>query len=233
MKKIVALISCLIVVLSLAVLPVSAAADGFDFLETASQFTVNGSIVGEGVVLITASDKVANANLRWAISVMLVPTETEGVYTVLFVHTGDGNDPAITLEEGQVLLGVHSSSSDPTQIGEYQNVNGKLAAMALEVGDTVTVSGVDLETGIVSADASIIVGAASAGDESVPETESTPADESTPANESVPADTSAPADSSETSADVPAGGDNTWIYIACGVAAVIIVAVVVVMVKKK
>ncbi|MBO5981795.1 MAG: hypothetical protein J6Q24_05040 [Clostridia bacterium] len=234
MKKIIVLFSCIALMLCLAVLPVSAAADGYDFLSTASQFFVNGSIVGEGVVLITNNDALPNANLKWAISVMLSATETEGVYTVVFVHTGDGNTPAITLEEGQVLLFVQSSSSDPAQIGEYQNVNGKLAAIALEIDDTVTITGIDLETGTVADDASIIAGASASTDESTPADESVPADESAPANESAPADTSAPADVSDNSAaEAPAGGNNTWIYIACGVAAVIIVAVVVVMVKKK
>ena len=239
MKKIIVLISCLVLVFSLAVLPVSAAADGYDFLSTASDFFVNGSIVGEGVVLITNNDSLANANLKWAISVMLAPTETEGVYTVVFVHTGDGNTPAITLEEGQVLLGVHSSTSNTDQASEYPNVYGKLAAQALEIGEVVTITGIDIEAGTVSADATIIAGGTVSEESDVyvpdgnvseePETESAPE-----ADESTPADTSAPADVSDNSvADAPAGGNNTWIYIACGVAAVIIVAVVVVMVKKK
>ncbi len=240
MKKIIVLVSCVALMLCLAVLPVSAEADGFDFLSTASQFQVNGSIVGEGVVLITNNDSLPNANLRWAISVVLNPTETAGVYTVAFGHTGDGNDPAITLEEGQILLGVHSASSNTDQASEYPNVYGKLAAQALEAGDTVTITGIDLEAGTVADDASIIAGGSTStdestpADESVPADESTPADESAPASESTPADTSAPADASDNSvADAPEGGNNTWIYIACGVAAVIIVAVVVVMVKKK
>ena len=239
MKKIIVLISCLVLVFSLAVLPVSAAADGYDFLSTASEFFVNGSIVGEGVVLITNNDSLANANLKWAISVMLAPTETEGVYTVVFVHTGDGNTPAITLEEGQVLLGVHSSTSNTDQASEYPNVYGKLAAQALEAGDLITFTGVDFAAGTVSADATIIAGGTVSEESDVyvpdgnvseePETESDPE-----ADESTPADTSVPADVSDNSvAEAPAGGNNTWIYIACGVAAVIIVAVVVVMVKKK
>jgi hypothetical protein len=239
MKKIIVLVSCLVLVFSLAVLPVSAAADGYDFLSTASEFFVNGSIVGEGVVLITNNDSLANANLKWAISVMLAPTETEGVYTVVFVHTGDGNTPAITLEEGQILLGVHSSTSNTDQASEYPNVYGKLAATALEIGEVVTITGIDIEAGTVADDASIIAGGTVSEESDVyvpdgnvseePETESAPE-----ADESTPADTSAPADVSDNSvADAPAGGNNTWIYIACGVAAVIIVAVVVVMVKKK
>lgn len=239
MKKIIVLVSCLVLVFSLAVLPVSAAADGYDFLSTASEFFVNGSIVGEGVVLITNNDSLANANLKWAISVMLAPTETEGVYTVVFVHTGDGNTPAITLEEGQVLLGVHSSTSNTDQASEYPNVYGKLAAQALEAGDLITFTGVDFAAGTVSADATIIAGGTVSEESDVyvpdgnvseePETESDPE-----ADESTPADTSVPADVSDNSvAEAPAGGNNTWIYIACGVAAVIIVAVVVVMVKKK
>lgn len=238
MKKIIILISCLALVCALAVLPVSAATDGFDFTSTATQVVVNGSIAGEDVVIITDSANISNANLKWAISVVLDLTDGgSGVYSVAFVHTGDGNDPAITLEEGQILLGVHSASSDPAQIDQYQNVNGKNAAMALEQGDTVVFTGIDFEAGTVSEGATIIAGGTVAEesdteDESAPADESTPADESVPADESAPADTSAPADSSDTS-EAPAGGNNTWIYVACGVAAVIIVAVVVVMVKKK
>lgn len=241
MKKIIVLISCLALVFSLAVLPVSAEADGFDFLSTASKFEVNGSVVGEGVVLVTVSDNIPTSNLKWAISVVLAPTDTEGVYSVVFVHTGDGTDPAITLENGQVLLGVHSSTSNTDQASEYPNVYGKLAAQALEAGDTVVFSGIDFEAGTVSEGASIVAGGTGAptdesepASESAPADESVPADESAPASESTPADTSAPADASDNSvADAPAGGNNTWIYVACGVAAVIIVAVVVVMVKKK
>ncbi len=238
MKKIIVLISCL-ALCALAVLPVSAEADGYDFVSDATQVVVNGSISGEDVVIVTESDKISTANLKWAISVVLNATDSTGAYSVAFVHTGDGNDPAITLEEGQILLGVHSASSDPAQIDQYQNVNGKNAAMALEQGDTVVFTGIDFEAGTVSDDASIVAGGAGAStdesepaNESAPADESVPADESAPASESTPADTSAPADSSDTT-EAPAGGNNTWIYVACGVAAVIIVAVVVVMVKKK
>lgn len=239
MKKIIVLISCLALVCALAVLPVSAATDGFDFVSTASQVLFNGSVVGEGVVIVTISDNIPTSNLKWAISVVLNPTETAGVYSVAFVHTGDGTDPAITLEEGQILLGVHSSTSNTDQASEYPNVYGKLAAQALEAGDLITFTGVDFAAGTVSEDATIIAGGTVSEESDVyvpdgnvseePETESAPE-----ADESTPADTSAPADASDNSvAEAPAGGDNVWIFVACGVAAVIIVAVVVVMVKKK
>ena len=237
MKKALVIFSCLVLVLSLSVLSVSAAADGYDFVSSAVQVVVNGSIVGEGVVIITESDNIPTANLKWAVSVVLDATETEGVYSVAFVHVGDGNDPAITLEEGQILLGVHSATSDPAQIDQYQNVNGKNAATALEQGDTVTFTGVDLEAGTVAADATIIAGGNANVDESAPADESTPADESVPADdESAPADDeSAPANTSDAVSESGEneGGNNTWIYIVCAVAAVVIVAVVVVMVKKK
>ncbi len=237
MKKILVVLSCLVLVLSLSVLSVSAATDGYDFVSTASQVSVNGSIVGEGVVIITESDNIPTANLRWAISVVLDLTDGgTGVYMVAFVHNGDGNDPAITLEEGQILLGVHSASSDPSFIDQYQNVNGKLAAQALEQGDTIAFTGIDFETGTVSDDATIIAGGTgSVVEESDPEEESVPATESAPADdESTPADTSVPADTSaEVSEGDNEGGNNTWIYIVCAIAAVLIVAVVVVMVKKK
>ena len=71
--------------------------------------------------------------------------------------------------------------------------------------------------------------------ESDPEAESTPADESKPADESVPADTSAPANNSaDNSADAPAEGGNTTLWIVLGVVgAVVVVAVIVIVSKKK
>lgn len=241
MKKVLVIVSCLVLVLSLSVLSVSAATDGYDFASTAKQVSVNGTVVGEGVVIITDGSLISSANLKWAISVVLDVADAKGVYIVAYVHTGDGNDPAITLEEGQILLGVHSATSDPAQSGEYQNVNGKLAAQALEAGDTVAFTGIDFETGTVSEGATIIAGGTGASveesdpeTESEPENESVPADDSVPEAESTPADTSAPADSSsDVSEGGNEGGGNAWIYIVCAIAAILIVAVVVVMVKKK
>ncbi len=47
-----------------------------------------------------------------------------------------------TLSDGQVLLAVHSASSDISTVGENQNVPGKLAAMDLAAGYLIAIVGI-------------------------------------------------------------------------------------------
>lgn len=115
----------------------------FDFTLAAKSIKVNGTIGGEDIVIITDNDHVAASNCKWTINVILKETGTANLYEVVSVTTGSGTVPDITLEEGQILFGVHSSSSLMDKIDEYQNVPGKLAAMALAAGDLIAVVGIE------------------------------------------------------------------------------------------
>ncbi len=122
--------------------PSEPVSDGYDFMETASSVKINESVTGESVRIFTTNEALLNSNTKWTINVVLALTEGSS-YKVVSVATGNGSNFAGTLEEGQILLAVHSSSSNPDDIGTYQNVLGKLAAMALEPDDVVIIEGLD------------------------------------------------------------------------------------------
>ncbi|MFA6730912.1 MAG: LamG-like jellyroll fold domain-containing protein, partial [Eubacteriales bacterium] len=122
--------------------PSEPAADGYDFMEAASSVKINEPVTGESIRVFTTNEALLESNTKWTINVVLALTEGNR-YKVVSVATGNGSNFAGTLEEGQILLAVHSSSGNPDDIGIYQNVLGKLAAMALEPDDVVIIEGLD------------------------------------------------------------------------------------------
>ncbi len=106
----------------------------YNFLKTASSVTVDGTVTGESVVIFTNDEAIANGNAKWSTNVLLAKKE-ECLYEVISSTPGDGNVPAITLEEGQILLAVHSDSTG-------QNKDGKAAATALAAGDLIAIVGI-------------------------------------------------------------------------------------------
>lgn len=82
--------------------------------------------------------------MKWSVNIVLDKV-ADGLYKAAGdAVPGSGSDPDITLKEGQIILAVHSSTSDPAQIDEYPNVYGKLNAMAIKAGMYIQLSGVDL-----------------------------------------------------------------------------------------
>ncbi len=114
----------------------------FDFTETAKSVSVNGSIASEDVVVFTTNEAIASGNAKWSVNVLL-DKEDDCLYKVVSATPGDGNNYAGTLAENQVLLAVHSSSSDIGMIDEFQNIPGKLAAAALVPGDLIAIVGIE------------------------------------------------------------------------------------------
>jgi len=103
---------------------------------------VDGSIVGEDNTIITTADAYAACNPNWAISVLLAPTSEANVYEVALAPVScpgspeKGIEAGINFEDGNIVLVAHSA---------YSNDNGtnweaKVAAMALKVGDKVTLA---------------------------------------------------------------------------------------------
>ena len=114
----------------------------------------DNKINGEDNVLIKDLATYEACNPNWAISVVLKPTETEGVYEVAApaVATPALNLPAdktavgvalekgINFDNGNIVLVSHSGYSYDPGEGKGQNYTGKLAALALKEGDKVQVS---------------------------------------------------------------------------------------------
>ena len=110
---------------------------------------VNGKIVGEDITVIDNADSYAAANPNWAISVLLAPTEEANVYEVALAPVVTPGSAAaavekgINFENGNIVMIVHSSASYAiieNDAVKYDNWTSKVAAMALKVGDKVTLS---------------------------------------------------------------------------------------------
>ena len=199
----------------------------------------------------TNTIKSSEGNFRWTSVVVAEPTDTTGIYRVVSVQdhltNGEGGtqDIAVTFPQGGFIYAAHfddSSEGSDTYINSQKN---KAKAHALEAGQLLTLSGVNISAGTKTADAVIIIGEAQVeqpSDDESSEVEVSP-DESSeePGNESSEVTTSPDEDSSvaanESSVDTTKGGDeenNTTlliIIIAAGVLA--IAAIVYVIVKKK
>ena len=247
MKRIFAVILAFSLAAVICVPAVSAATDGFDFLSTAKNCSFNTTLQGECVVIITGNDYITSANLKWAIAVVLDHSDGNK-YTVSAVNVGNGTDPSITLTEGQIVLGVHSSTSDTSLASEYQNVYGKNAAAALEPGDTVSFVGFDFDTLTMADGAMIVAGSVDDIEISEEPAVSDPVDVSSdePSEESVVSgdavsDTEAVSDSvvsdigssADESADVEETDNSVWLYVGIGAAIVAVAIILALTLKKK
>ena len=106
--------------------------------------TVNQPVTGEKATIITKQELIATSNLRYSVNIVLDKVD-DGLYKAAGdAVPGTGSDPDITLSEGQIILAVHSSTSDPALIDEYPNVYGKLNALAVKAGMYIQLSGIDL-----------------------------------------------------------------------------------------
>ncbi len=104
---------------------------------------VNGTIGGEDATIIDNSDSYATCNPNWAISVALDATETEGVYSVLKVVETPGSAAAAGINwlEAELVMVVHSATSNPADADLYPNWESKVAALALTEGVLVKYEG--------------------------------------------------------------------------------------------
>jgi hypothetical protein len=114
----------------------------FDFLSTAAAVTIDKAITSESDGIFTTDTAIASCNCKWTVNVILEKT-ADNLYKVVSVTSGDGTDPTITLGANQILLAVHSNSSNIDDVATYQNVPGKLAAAALQVDEQIAVVGIE------------------------------------------------------------------------------------------
>ena len=111
----------------------------------------NGTLQGEDVTICDSLDAYNNSNPKYAISLILEKQADGSYLAVQDAIVGKGSVPAITLGEGQIVLVVHSSASNPDNEA-YDNWLGKVVAMSVKTGDkffvdteAMTVTAVDPE----------------------------------------------------------------------------------------
>ena len=169
--------------------------------------TVNIAVAGEKTTIITKQDLIPSANMKWSVNIVLDKV-ADGLYKAAGdAVPGSGSDPDITLEEGQIILAVHSSTSDPAQIDEYPNVYGKLNAAAIKAGMFIQLSGVDLtvDGAVENGTATCTVEDPRTADTSTGTAEAEPSEAESSAAESTEAPASSAAESSKTPETSDAG----------------------------
>lgn len=169
--------------------------------------TVNIAVAGEKTTIITKQDLIPSANMKWSVNIVLDKV-ADGLYKAAGdAVPGSGSDPDITLEEGQIILAVHSSTSDPAQIDEYPNVYGKLNAAAIKAGMFIQLSGVDLtvDGAVENGTATCTVEDPRTADTSIGTSEAEPSEAESSAAESTEAPASSAAESSKTPETSDAG----------------------------
>lgn len=241
MKKLLTVLLTVVFISTMSLLFVNAedTLEGFEFTID----SVNDTLKGEDGIIVTNTETVATANLKWA--TYFICTKVEGnVYEVTVAgKAGDGTNPTITLAEGEIIIGLHSSTGDATQIDTYPNVLQKAAAAKVAAGIFIKLTGIDLDTATVTEGLATVyltkpeadvVSETESSDEIV-STESTVDDDST---ESVAATSVVAEDSSSDSktSDVTTSENNgleTSTYILIGVAVVVVIGAIAFIVAKK
>ena len=139
--------------------------------------SVNGTIAGEDATVITSEEEYNASNPNWAISVLLAPTSEANVYEVVTVVETPGNAAngiaaGINFNDGNIVLLVHSAGSLPENAAgqTFANWEAKVAALALKVGDKVTLAGIDLEAGTATSATATVQDAPEGYEVTVPST---------------------------------------------------------------
>lgn len=159
MKKLLTLVLTLVFCMSFAVSAFAAeytvGADGNAVYDNAIGYVfdiedVNGTITGEDATIITTNDAMANIGSIWSIWFLAEAVdEGGGAYVVKSNGAAMGGAaPSVNLADNQIVVVVHSSSSNPNDADTFPNWEDKVAALAVKTGDWIVFDGIDLELGI-------------------------------------------------------------------------------------
>ena len=190
------------------------------------------SITAGSTTIITDLASVNSYNVKWAATAHLRPTDTAGVYEVIEVVWGGGNEISFANEiaEGDIGLAIHG---DDSVSAEDITCLNRDALKVLPAGSLVTFMGYDFENKLMANNAVVHFGGTVVEPE-VSEPEASEAEPSAEPSEEPSADSSVADTSADVSkADTNDGNTALIIGIVVAVVAVIAIVVVVVVVSKK
>lgn len=217
---------------------------------------INGTIGGEDATILTSEDGLANCG-TWSIWFLAEKVEGSSAYKAVTNGAAmNGAAPSVNLKDGQIIIVVHSASSNPNDAATYPNWEDKVACLAIKEGDYLVFSGIDLAAGTCENGTMTVVTEDEIGN--LPEEESSeapvesseapvesseaPAESSEVSEESAYVDyaPSSEAEASTEDSDVKSSDMKTeedgmgWIvWVAIGVAIVAVIAVIAFLAKKK
>lgn len=262
MKKIFAISLALVLTLALSLSvfagEYTVGSDGNAVYDTAVGYVftiedVNGTINGEDATVLNTADGLANCG-SW--SIWFVAEAIDDTYYYKAITDGaamGGASPSVTLAENQIIVVVHSASSNPDDDAKFPNWEDKVAALAVKAGDCLVFDGINVKTGAGTNGTMTVVTyddilAGLVPETSIPEeessepvveesseiVESSEVAESSEVVESSVAESSEEDELSLNSSEMKTEGGlstTTWVLIVAAV--VVVAAVVIVVIKKK
>lgn len=138
-------------------------------------------------------------NLIWCAVISAKPTEKTNVFEVTFTKKGFQTEEEVTIPEGGFIYAAHVDDTEEAIASGLFEISSQNMdkTMTIEVGDLITLSGINLVTGTITEDAFIYLDEVDVEESEV----------STP-EESLPDETSPEDISPASSVDIPATGDN-------------------------
>ena len=114
--------------------------NGYEF----NILAVDTSITPESGLILTSASALSSSGVSWSILIHCVKT-AENIYTVKEdAITPTGTIPSITFSTGDIVIAIHSSTSNPDLANSYPNVNQKINAMKVKAGMYFTLKNIDL-----------------------------------------------------------------------------------------
>lgn len=130
-------------------------------------------------------------NLIWCAVISAKPTEKTNVFEVTFTKKGFQTEEEVTIPEGGFIYAAHVDDTEEAIVSGLFEISSQNMdkTMTIEVGDLITLSGINLVTGTITEDAFIYL-------------------DEVDVEESLPDETSPEDISPASSVDIPATGDN-------------------------
>lgn len=219
---------------------------------------INGTIEGEDATIVTSVDNLSKCG-SWAIWLVAEEIGDTGIYKAVTDGAAmGGSSPSVTLEDNQIIIVVHSSSSNPNDAATYPNWEDKVACLAIKTGDCLVFDGINIDAGTCVNGTMTVVTQEDVDNGNIPETSVPEAESSEVVEESseaveesseAEAESSATVEESKTESKAEAsvedpdvntsdietedGGLGVWLWVIIGAAVVIVALVVVLVIKKK
>lgn len=114
--------------------------DGFVFNIAA----VDDEITAESGLILTSEDALANSMTGWSILIHCSKVENNLYVAKADVIEPEGEVPELSFEQGDIVIAIHSASSDMSEVDLYPNVPQKLAALQVKAGMYFILNNIDL-----------------------------------------------------------------------------------------
>ena len=145
MKKVLALVLTLMLIGTMSSLWVTAeeeepVTDGFEF-------TIEGvdvKVIAESGIICTTQQAYEASGQNWSILILCEKVADNLYRAKQDAEVARGSMPALTLGENDIVIGIHSASSNPDFIDQYKNVLQKNEAMKVKAGTYFTLIDIDL-----------------------------------------------------------------------------------------